>query len=92
MLGTTDVMLLDKTESLIALHTAIVDLLMKNGAVFNSPEFTREGYLPHCTVQSSGHANRGDSITIDSISLIDMFSDGDWQRRKVLATFLLKSN
>lgn len=90
ILGTTRVILLDKTAPLIKLHTAIVSLLEENNATFNNPEFTRSGFLPHSTVQKSGHLQRGDEVVIDSISLVDMFPDNDWEQRRVLATFKMK--
>jgi hypothetical protein len=89
-LGVTPVVLLEKTSSLQQLHDSIVSLLEQSGAVFNNPEFTRDGFLPHSTIQSSGRLQIGDEIRIDSISLIDMFPNNDWQQRKVLATFNFK--
>jgi hypothetical protein len=67
VLGTTPVILLDKVPPLIKLHTDIVTLLEENGAVFNNPEFTQEGFLPHSTIQKSAQLNTGDKVTIDSI-------------------------
>jgi hypothetical protein len=86
-LGTTPVVLLDRTAPLVALHTAIVNLLEENGATFNTPEFTKDGFLPHSTIQKSGRLHTGDTVVIDSVSLVDMFPDGDWKQRRVLATF-----
>ena len=86
-LGTAPVVLLDRTAPLVALHTAIVDLLEENGATFNTPEFTKDGFLPHSTIQKSGRLHVGDTVVINSISLVDMFPDNDWEQRRVLATF-----
>lgn len=88
-LGTTAVVLLDKTSELLELHSKTVSLLKQNGAVFNNPEFTNEGFIPHSTIQKTGRLHIGDSVFIDSISLIDMFPGGDWEQRAVLATFKL---
>lgn len=90
ILGTTRVMLLDKTPPLIRLHTDIVSLLEENGATFNNPEFTRNGFIPHSTIQKSGQLHAGDKITINSLSLVDMFPNGDWEQRRIIATFKLK--
>lgn len=90
VLGTTPVVLLDKTTSLVMLHMAIVTLLERNGATFNTPEFTKDGFLPHSTIQKSGRLHIGDTVTIDSVSLVDMFPGGDWKQRHVLATFPMK--
>lgn len=89
-LGTTPVILLEKNVQLIALHEKIIDYLETNGAVFSTPEFNREGFLPHCTIQPSAQIAKNRPITIDSVSLVDMFPNEDWQQRKVLATFKLK--
>ncbi|MFO0971213.1 MAG: 2'-5' RNA ligase family protein [Candidatus Saccharimonadales bacterium] len=91
VLGTTKVTLLDNTTSLRKLHTALIDLLETNGAQFNVPEFTREGFLPHCTTQKTARLNIKDEILIDNLALIDMFPNGDWQQRKVLTAFKLKA-
>lgn len=86
-LGTTPVVLLDKTSPLTALHMDIVTLLEANRATFNTPEFTKDGFLPHSTIQKNGRLHIGDTVVIDSISLVDMFPGGDWQQRRILATF-----
>jgi hypothetical protein len=90
ILGTTQVILLDKTPPLMKLHTDIVSLLEENNATFNNPEFTRSGFLPHSTIQKSGRLHTGDKVIIDSISLVDMFPDNDWEQRRVLTTFKMK--
>lgn len=89
LLGETPVVLLEKIQRLQKLHDSIATLLKENGAIFNNPEFTYDGFLPHSTIQKSGRLHIGDKITIDSVSLIDMFPGGDWQQRKVLMTFKL---
>ena len=89
-LGTTQVVLIEKTRKLQQLHNDIVSLLEANGATFNHPEFTKDGFLPHGTVQKNSRLQMGDEVAVDSISLIDMFPNNDWQHRKVLATFNLK--
>ena len=91
VLGTTPVVLLDKTAPLTQLHTDIVNLLEANDATFNTPEFTKDGFLPHSTIQKSGRLHVGDTITIDSISLVDMFPGGNWEQRKVLTTFDMRT-
>lgn len=90
-LGTTEVVLLEKAESLINLHIHLVDLLKENGAIFNSPEFTREGFLPHCTIQKTERLHARDEVTIDAIALVDMFPNGQWQQRKVINSFVLQT-
>jgi hypothetical protein len=86
-LGDTEVILVEKTDELVGLHTQVVDLLEQNGAIFNTPAFTREGFLPHCTIQKSGMLQK--NVVIDELALVDMFPNSDWQQRKILATFKL---
>ena len=89
-LGSAPVVSLEKNSAINTLHTKIIDLLDSKEAVFNDPEFTREGFLPHSTIQNTDRLNIGDVEIISSISLVDMFPGGDWQQRKVLRTFELK--
>lgn len=88
-LGTTDVSLINTTDELQSFHSSIVNLLELHGVKFNNPEFTKTGFIPHVTIQKSGKLTKGDKITINTISLIDMFPNGDWQQRKVLNSFKL---
>lgn len=90
VLGTARVVLFDKNGDLLELHRHLVDLLEVNGASFNTPEFTRDGYLPHCTIQTAGRLHSGDKVTINTIALIDMFPGSNWQRRKVIDLFALR--
>lgn len=89
-LGTAPVVLLEKTSQLQQLHSRLIELLKENGADFNNPEFTNDGFIPHSTIQKNSRLNIGEYINIDSLSIVDMLPDGNWQQRKVLATFGLK--
>jgi hypothetical protein len=86
-LGEAKVVLLNKNESLINLHIKLIDLLTSHGAVFNSPGYTKDGFLPHCTIQKDQRLHDEDKLTIDTVSLVDMFPDGNWQQRKVVHVF-----
>lgn len=90
VLGITPVILLHKTRQLSQLHDNVVQLLESCGTIFSTPEYNHAGFLPHCTIQPSGRLNTNDKVTIDSISLIDMFPSGDWQQRRILSTFKLQ--
>lgn len=91
MLGTTPVFLLDESTQLQRLHESTISLLERKGATFNNPEFTRSGFVPHSTIQKVQVLQKEDPITVDSVSLVDMFPGADWQQRRVLATFWLKT-
>lgn len=80
------VRLIDKTVALRELHEKILDALSIHSAVFNHPEYTKEGFRPHSTLQKSEQLESDDYVDIDSITLIDMYPDGNPYRRRVLGT------
>jgi hypothetical protein len=89
VLGETNVVLVERNNHLTALHYRVVDLLEANSAQFNTPAFIREGFLPHCTIQKAGRLHNGQEALINTIALVDMFPDQNWQQRKVLNVFRL---
>lgn len=88
----TKVTLLEINKELLELHNSIVNLLTGAGAVFNDPQFTGTGFLPHATVQPHAHVKKGDLVTFTGLSLIDMFPNSDPYQRKVLKTMKLLGN
>lgn len=89
-LGTTKAVLVNNTNALQSLHNQIIDLLESTAAKFNNPEFTRIGFLPHITNPESLKLSLGDTIQLNTISLIDMFPREDWQQRKVISSYKLR--
>ena len=89
-LGTTEVILLHKTKELAILHASLIDLLEENSAQFNTPEFTRGGFVPHCTIQKVERLLMGDEVIIRNIALVDMFPNENWQQRKIINIFRLQ--
>lgn len=84
-----EVMTIEKSNELVDLHLKLYDLLSKAGAVFNDPQFQAEGFKPHSTVSNGQRLKTGSIVTIDSLSIIDLFPGGDGQRRKILKTLRL---
>ena len=84
--GQVQVALLQKTDSLVKLHYDVIKLLEQGGWKPNDPQFAKEGFLPHSTVQSHGRLNKGDEIKFNALSIIDFFPDEDPYQRKILAT------
>lgn len=84
--GEVQVVLLQKTDSLVKLHYDVIELLEQGGWKPNDPQFAKEGFLPHATVQPHGRLNKGDRVTFNALSLIDMFPDEDPYQRKILGT------
>ena len=84
--GQTQVVLLRKTDSLIKLHQDVIELLKHGGLKLNDPQFAHEGFLPHTTVQKHARLNKGDGITFNALTLIDMFPGKNPYQRKVVKT------
>lgn len=74
------------TDSLTKLHLHVLKELEDGGLVLNDPQFARDGYLPHSTVQKHARLNKGDRVKFTSLSIIDMFPNKDPYMRKVLRT------
>ncbi len=89
-LGLTPVVLLKKRHDLMGLHHRIADLLESHKAAFHTPEFMRDGFLPHCTIQNGQKLPNSGKVHINTVALVDMLPGGDWRRRKVLDTFRLR--
>ena len=85
----THVMLLRKTPELLALHKDVITLLEQGGWKPNDPQFAKEGFLPHSTVQRHARLHEGESVEFTALSLIDMFPGGDPYRRRVIRTITL---
>ena len=84
--GQVQVALLKKTDDLVKLHYDVIECLTQGGWRPNDPQFAKEGFLPHSTVQKRARLNKGDEVTFNALTIIDMFPDGDPYRRKVTKT------
>lgn len=84
--GQVQVALLKKTDGLVRLHYDVIELLEQGDLKLNDPQFAKQGFLPHSTVQSHARLNKGDEILFHSLSIIDFFPDEDPYQRAVLAT------
>lgn len=80
------VALLRKTDDLIKLHHDVIELLEQGGWKPNDPQFAKEGFLPHSTVQKHARLNKGDKVAFNALTIIDMFPGEDPYRRKVIKT------
>lgn len=83
--GQVQVALLEKTESLQSLHKDVITILEEGGWKPNDPQFAKEGFLPHSTVQPHGRLNKGEEVTFKELAIIDFFPDDDPYERKLLA-------
>lgn len=80
------VMLLELSNDLRRFHFDVIDMLEEGDVRFNTPQYIREGWLPHSTVQRHAGLQPGDMVTFDTLTLIDLFPDQDGYRRKIIAT------
>ncbi|MFT4532275.1 MAG: hypothetical protein ACI9T8_000288 [Candidatus Saccharimonadales bacterium] len=81
------VKLLKVDRDIASLHSELLKLSDKSGIVFNTPEFTGKGFLPHVTDRKLAELEIGTPYRLVSISLIDMFPDGDYMQRRVVDTY-----
>ncbi|PID31997.1 hypothetical protein CR970_02840 [Candidatus Saccharibacteria bacterium] len=84
--GQTRVVLLQRSESLLRLHIDVLAGLEAGGLVLNDPQFARDGFLPHATVQRHARLRAGDVVRFGALSVVDMFPGGDPYKRVVLKT------
>lgn len=80
------VKLLQQTSALQQLHETILSILSRHGAVFNNQQHIREGFTPHSTVHKNEYLTHGETVTFDSVTLIDLFPEQNPHRRRVLGT------
>ena len=84
--GQVQVILLNRSNSLVELHQDVLTALEDGGLKLNDPPFARDGFLPHATVQKHARLNKGDRVQFTALSIVDMFPDEDPYKRKVLRT------
>ena len=89
--GQVQVTLLRRTDSLMKLHLDVIALLEEGGLVLNDPQFARDGFLPHATVQKHSRLDKGDKVRFTALGIIDMFPNEDPYMRQVLKTIKIGS-
>lgn len=87
----TAVVLLKKTDDLVKLHYDVIALLEQGGLSLNNPQFVREGFLPHSTIQKHARLNKGDKVAYNALAVIDMFPSGDPYQCKILKIIKINS-
>jgi len=86
------VTILTMTPELQTLHNRIIALLKNLGTTFDDPQYQEEGYRAHATVQVNKRLHKGDIVTIDEFTVVDMFPNNDISRRRIMRTFKLRSD
>lgn len=79
--------ILESNQEIMKLHESLKDLLDSLNATYDNPEYVGKGYRPHSTVQENDRVKEGETIKIDSFSLIDMEPNGNSDKRKFIKTF-----
>lgn len=83
--------ILEKTHELADVHRRVVEVLDTYAVVFNNPEYAREGYKPHKTLQVQDKYVSSERFRVRSLSLVDMFPGEDPYARRVVATVCFES-
>jgi 2'-5' RNA ligase len=83
------VSLIRPDKNIKALHEKLLELTTELGAIFDEPMYNAAGYRPHATIQRKSRLNDGQAITLDSITLVDMFPNQDIKQRKIIETYSL---
>ena len=89
--GQVQVVLLNRSDSLVELHQDVLTALEDGELKLNDPQFARDGFLPHATVQKHARLKKGDRVQFTALSIVDMFPDEDPYKRKVLRTITVGS-
>ena len=89
--GQVQVVLLNRSDSLVELHQDVLTALEDGELKLNDPQFARDGFLPHATVQKHARLKMGDRVQFTALSIVDMFPDEDPYKRKVLRTITVGS-
>jgi len=80
----TQVTILDTSKGLIELHNKVIALLEEAGAVFNNPEYNNAGFRAHATVQPHARLNEHDAVSLNNLTVIDMFPNKNPHLRKII--------
>ena len=84
--GQVPVVLLKRSDSLVKLHYDILAALQKGGLVLNDPQFARNGFRPHATIQKHRRLRKSEKVRFVALSIVDMFPDGNPYRRRIVQT------
>ncbi len=68
------------------LHDSLVSLLSDAGAIFDETQYMSDNYRAHATVRETIRLYKGESIIVDSITVVDKLPDGLPTKRKLLKT------
>jgi hypothetical protein len=82
--GSIPVNLIEPSEKLTGLHTALVRIVQDLPGRISTPAYTLEGFRPHVSHHGGKRLNPGDAVALDRVALVDMAPDGGHATRRVL--------
>lgn len=83
------VMRLQSSPALTRLHGKLLALADDFSATYVTPQYVDSGYTPHITLQTGHELKKDQSFNITTLSLVDMYPNGDIARHAVLQTYSL---
>lgn len=87
--GNVQVRVIERVGALRDIHSAIVNSLTGMGATFDTPGFNLDGFRPHIT-EVPGQTIP-ETVTVDSVTVIDLRPEGNRNLRRILGTAVLSS-
>ncbi len=87
--GSIPVSLITPDPGLQELHDALVRIVAGLPGRISTPGYTGAGYRPHVSHHGGKRLQRGDTVTLDRIALVDMAPDGSHAFRRVLRLWKL---
>jgi hypothetical protein len=87
--GDIKVTVLEESKEFRKMLNNVQQALINNGALFNEPEYLGDGFKPHVTFQRNAKLEVGNNKQITSVSLVDMFPNGNFEQRRIIATLRL---
>ena len=79
-----EVMILQYSPELYTLHSDLIDLLLEKGAIFNDPQYTKDGFIGHVTRQESKRLDVDERAEFSAVAIIDMFPERNANKRRVI--------
>lgn len=84
------VSLIEPSIEIIETHLSLARIAISLGAKFDEPRYMNDGFRPHATIQLKSRLKIGQTVNIDTFSLVDMFPDNDINKRRIIKKFELQ--
>jgi len=84
---TIPVLIVDPSPDILKTHTGLLKMCVGLRCTYDEPAYNGAGYRPHVSVQKNNTIEVGQTFPLDTITLVDMYPDGDITQRLVLETY-----